>query len=348
MPTKSTGEKPKSLRAARRHLRKRGIHIGLTNSLLADRALARGIEMQPDAQKRLVLKVGNRSYWFNGAKSNLNGRLARRCALHKDVTSRLLRAAGVNTPENAVFGPGEVERAWAWAASILPVVIKPNSGESGRWVHLDVDDFDEFRDAFQTVGRHTGDVLVEQFIRGEEHRVLMVYGKVAAAARRLPANVIGDGRRSVEALITAKNAARVRSRNPTHFELPIDEITRRELAAQGLRLDSVPGDGQFVRIRSNSNVHTGGDGVDATDELSPQEIALCEQAIRAIPGLRLAGLDMLLPRNGQGEAPYVLEINSSPMISGHHFPWTGQERDVAGMILNALFPDTAREPTPLR
>lgn len=342
MPTKSTGEKPKSLRSARRHLRRQGIHIGLTNSLLADRALARGIDMQPDAQKRLTMKVGNRSYWFNGAKSNLNGLLAKRCARHKDVTSRLLRSAGVRTPENSVFRPGEADRAWAWAADILPVVVKPNTGESGRWVHLDISDAEEFREAFQTVSQHTDEVLVEQFVRGEEHRVLMVYGKVAAAARRLPAHVIGDGRRSVEALIAAKNAARVRSKNPTHFELPVDDITRRELSSQGLALETVPDAEQFVPIRSNSNVHTGGDGVDATDELTPEEIELCERAVRAIPGLRLAGLDMLLPRGGVGDEPVVLEINSSPMISGHHFPWAGQECDAAGMILDALFPETAQ------
>lgn len=339
MPTKSTGEKPTSLRSARRHLRRRGIHIGLTNSLLADRALARGIDLQPDAQKRLTMRVGNRSYWFNGSKSNLNGILAKRCARHKDVTSRLLRSAGVCTPENVVFRPGEADRAWAWAADIRPMVVKPNTGESGKWVHLDISEADEFREAFQTVSQHTDEVLVEQFVPGEEHRVLMVYGKVAAAARRLPAHVIGDGIRSVQALIAAKNTARVRSKNPTHFELPIDQVTRRELASQGLSLESVPDEDRFVPIRSNSNVHTGGDGVDATDELRPEEIELCEAAVRAIPGLRLAGLDMLLPRGGVGAEPVVLEINSNPMISGHHFPWFGRERDAAGMILDALFPE---------
>ena len=80
-------------------------------------------------------------------------------------------------------------------------------------------------------------VLVEQFVRGVEHRVLMVYGKVAAAARRVPANVVGDGRSPIRALVKAKNRARVRSRNPTHFELVVDEITTQQLAAQQLTLD---------------------------------------------------------------------------------------------------------------
>lgn len=337
MPRQSTGAKPRSLRAARKYLRLRGIHIGLTNSLIADRAIARGIELSPDAQQRLTMQVDGRVRWFNGAKSNLNGRLARRCALHKDITSRLLRSAGQNAPENSVFSAGEADRAWAWAETILPVVVKPNSGGSGESVYLDLTDRAGFREAFDAVARSSREVLVEQFVRGVEHRVLMVYGKVAAVARRLPANVTGDGTKSVENLIKAKNLARVRSKNPTHFELPIDEETSQELAKQELNLESIPPAGQQVWIRSNSNVHSGGDGVDATDELRPEEVELAERACRAIPGLYLAGLDMLLPREGEGNQPYVLEINSSPMISGHHFPWVGPERDVAGMLLDAMF-----------
>lgn len=338
MPRESTGAKPRSLRAARRYLKERGIHTGLTNSLLADRAMARGLELQPDAQQRLTIRVRGKVLWFNGAKSNLNGLLARRCALHKDIASRLLRSAGLNAPESAVFAPGQADRAWAWAQSIAPVVVKPNAGGSGELVHLDLTDAAQFTEAFDAVARAGEQVLVEQFVRGVEHRVLMVYGKVAAAARRVPANVVGDGRSPIRALVKAKNRARVRSRNPTHFELVVDEITTQQLAAQQLTLDSVPVEGSQVWLRSNSNVHSGGDGVDATDELRPEEITLAERAIRAIPGLRLAGLDLLLPRDGVGTEACVLEVNSSPMISGHHFPWVGQERDVAGMLLDAMLP----------
>ena len=342
MPRESTGAKPRSLRAARKYLKERGIHTGLTNSLLADRAMARGIEVQRDAQQRLTIRARGRVLWFNGAKSNLNGLLARRCARHKDITSRLLRSSGLNAPENAIFAAGQAERAWAWAADISPVVIKPNTGGSGELVHLNISDAREFRDAFDAVARAWEQVLVEQFVRGVEHRVLMVYGKVAAAARRVPAHVVGDGRHSIQALIEAKNRARAKSRNPTHFALVIDETTTRELAGQQLRLDSVPVTGQQVWLRSTSNVHSGGDGVDATDELRPEEIELAERACKAVPGLHLAGLDMLLPRDGIGSEPCVLEINSSPMISGHHFPWVGEERDVAGMLLDALVPRTAQ------
>lgn len=309
----------------------------MTNSLIADRAMARNIELSPDGQQRLTMDVAGTTRWFNGAKSNLNTALARRCALHKDVTSRMLRSYKLNAPENAVFSPGESERAWAWAQPILPLVVKPNSGGSGEAVYLDIKDKESFDAAFEAVSQVAREVLVEQFLQGEEHRVLMVYGKVAAAARRMPAHVIGDGRSSVATLIEAKNRERVRSENPTHFELLADEVTVLELRRQELSLGSVVDEGAYVWLRSNSNVHSGGDGVDATDELLPAEIEMAERSMRAIPGLRLAGLDMLLPRNGKGTEPYILEINSSPQISGHHFPWYGQERDVAGLLLDSMF-----------
>ena len=166
MPRESTGAQPRSLRAARKHLKERGIHTGLTNSLLADRAMARGIELQPDAQQRLTIRVRGKALWFNGAKSNVNGLLAKRCARHKDITSRLLRSYGLNAPESAVFSSGQADRAWARAGPITPVVIKPNTGGTGELVHLNITDAAEFRNAFEAAEQAGEQVLVEQFLRG--------------------------------------------------------------------------------------------------------------------------------------------------------------------------------------
>ncbi|HLS15490.1 MAG TPA: hypothetical protein VK095_13350 [Beutenbergiaceae bacterium] len=327
-----------SLRSTRKYLKRRGIHQGLVCTLIADRALARSIEIAPDDQQRLSMRVGNRRVWFNGARSNLNSALARRCVLHKDVTSRLLRSYGLSAPDNIAFAPGQAEAAWAWAEQVAPVVVKPTDGGLGNLVHLNITDAGEFQRAFDAVARAGESVLVERFVDGVEHRVMVVYGKVVAAARRDPANIVGDGRSSVIESIRAKNKLRVRSKNPVHWELPIDEDGLRELTRQGLNWDSVPADGQRVWLRSNSNVHSGGDGVDVTDELTPEEIRLAERVTRAIPGLKLVGLDMLLPRGGKGSEPFILEVNGSPMITGHHYPWVGQPRDVAGMLIDAMFP----------
>lgn len=327
------------------YLIKHDIKGGLTSTLIANRAMAKGVSVAPDSKRRLSMQVGKKRIWFDGARSNLNSVLARRCTRYKDVTSRLLQNNGVKTPDSLAFGSDQVHQAWAWAEFQLPVVVKPPNEGMGNSVHVGLSDFGQFEKAFADVGSIADKVLVERFAPGVEHRVLLIYGKVAAAARRVPANVIGDGTSTVTELIEQKNSQRTESQNPVHYQIPIDDVVVQELGRQRVTLESVPEEDQQVWLRPNSNVHSGGDGVDATDELSPEEIAMAEAVATAIPGLRLVGVDMLLPRGGDGVEPHVLEVNSSPMITGHHYPWVGQSRDVAGMLVDAMFAKGAA-PTP--
>ena len=327
-----------NLSATRKHLKSLGISQGLTSALIAQRALERGIDIEPDRRGRLSFRARGKRVWFDGARSNLNSPLAKRCALHKDVSSRLLRSYGINAPENVVFGPDDVERAWHWAADELPVVIKPSDGGSGADVHLNITTRQAFYEAFAAVAVSTSNIMIETFQAGVEHRALLVHGKVVAVARRVPAHVVGDGESTVQELVDAKNIARSVLENPVHYEILLDEHTDKELARQNLDLSSVPAEGQRAWLRANSNIHTGGDAVDATDDLTDQEREMAEKVARAIPGLRLAGLDLLLPRDGQGTRACILEINSSPMLSGHYFPWEGEPRDPAGALLDGLFP----------
>lgn len=320
-----------------KYLRKRNIRVRLSHLLLAERAAARGIEVFPDAQRRLTFKVGQRYVWFDGALTNINQLLARRCVRYKDITSRLLQNAGIPTASNVVFTPDQLEAAWAWAQPQAPVVVKPPNEGMGDSVHVKISSYEHFHWAFTAVAQSAGSVLVERFIPGVEHRVMLVYGKVVAAAKRIPAHVIGDGRSTVSELIDAKNRLRSQVQNPVHYEIPVDDVVLQHLDQHDMSLDSIAESGTQVWLRPNSNVHSGGDGVDATDQLRPEEIAVAERTAEAIPGLRLAGIDMLLPREGQGTGPHILEINGSPQISGHHFPWYGQSRDVAGALLDAMY-----------
>lgn len=320
-----------------RYLKRRNIKAGLTSTLIADRALARGIEVAPDAQRRLTLQVGGKYFWFDGSLSNINNLLARRCVRYKDVTSRLLQNYGINAASNTTFAPDQLHLAWAWAEEQLPVVVKPPNDGMGDSVHVNISSYEDFRCAFTAVADTAGSVLVERFIEGVEHRVLLIYGKVVAAAKRIPAHVVGDGRSTIAELVEQKNRLRTESQNPVHFQIPIDDVVIKHLGGQGLRMDSVPAADARVWLRPNSNVHSGGDGVDATDDLRPEEVEMAEMTAKAIPGLKIAGLDMLLPRDGQGTDPYVLEINGTPMITGHHYPWYGQSRDVAGALVDAMY-----------
>ncbi|NLS10124.1 ATP-grasp domain-containing protein [Nesterenkonia sp. MY13] len=328
------------LAETRKHLRELGINAGPTATLIANRAMSRGIAVSSDERRRLTLYLGKRRIWFDGSRSNINKVLARRCTLYKDVTARLLRNYGVNAPDNMVFGAEHVGPAWQWALCKLPVVVKPPNGGKGDLVHVGIDGFAEFESAFNTVAESVTEVLVERFIPGEEHRVLLIYGKVAAAQRRIAAHILGNGRSTINKLIHNKNKQRLSSKNKIYIEsqITIDDAVLSKLGSQGLSLDSVPARGQKVWLRSNSNVSSGGEAHDATDDMTPGEIAMAENVARAIPGLRVAGLDMLLPRDGNGSEPHVLEVNSSPLITGHHYPWAGPSRDVAAMLVEAMFP----------
>ena len=304
-----------------------------TNITLFAEAYQRGYSVEADARGRLRVSSGKRQYsWIDGATS-WNTVLAKRCTRLKEVTSRLLRSKGIHAPENAVFNPADVERALRWAEPIFPVVVKPSNANQGKGVHVGVRDADAFRRAFTVVGEGWGDVLVEEFSGGVEHRVLVVNGRVVAATRRVPAFVLGDGESNIEELAVAKSV----NRGKIHKPLKIDNMVEKYLAERGLSLATVPAVGEEVALRRTSNLHTGGDAVDATDELTSQEREFVETASKAIPGLRLGGWDVLLPRHGDGDQPTVLEVNPSPMISMHHFPAVGESRDAAGAILDSMF-----------
>ncbi|WP_166353945.1 hypothetical protein [Phytoactinopolyspora limicola] len=329
------------LSAALEFLRAHNINLGVNNALVAWRALERGIRVQGDAKGRVRMRAYGRTMRFKHGWTNLNPRIVGRCTVNKDVTSRLLRPRGVRAPENAFFGADDIKRAWAWAEPILPVVVKPSNSTKGRLVYVGITDVDDFGAAFASVAEVFGGALVEEFVPGVEHRVTVVGGAVVAATRRVAANVVGDGGSTVGELVAEKNRQRADGSNPIHKYIALDSFADRELTRQGLTLQSVPSAGQRVFLRATTNLHTGGDAVDATDALTPVDIQLVERAARALPGLKLGGFDVLRPPPGDAGEPCVLEVNMSPMLSMHHYPWEGQPREVASRLIDVMYPETA-------
>lgn len=311
---------------------------GWSQKLMVKECLDRGIEVGLAKNGRAILmREGTRQYTWLGGNTTFNAFLARRVAKYKSVTSRIMRAAGLPFPENAVFRPDEVRAAWDWAQAVLPVVVKPDDGNQGRSVYVGIDEAEDFDAAFTAVSQGQDDVLIEKMLPGTEHRCLVVNDRLVAVTRRRAASVLGDGASSIADLIESKN----RSRGPIHLPIELGEIERNSLQRAGLTLETVPSSGERVYLRRNSNIHTGGDAIDATGTLSQDEVELIESVSRRVPGLRLAGFDVLLPR-GVGETGVsFIEINANPMISMHHFPWEGESRDVAGAIVDAMFPQTA-------
>lgn len=310
------------------------------NMVIAAEAFDRGIDVSTSGNRGTRINMeheGRRHFWRLGTNS-LNHRLAIRCADMKEIASRLLRSASVAAPENTIFCADDKKRAWAWAESVVPVVVKPADGMQGVDVYVDISDWETFSAAFDRVAQSNSEVLVERFHPGQDHRVLVVNNQVVAATRRIAANVTGDGTSTIGELIEVKNQTRRR----IHKKLVVDDIVIDYLSQRAQTIDTVPARGEFVQLRGTANLHTGGDAMDATDLLTAEQIRLAEDASRAIPGLRVAGFDMLIADTGEGA---ILEVNSNPMISMHHFPAIGEPRDAASAVLNAMFPATTR---PLR
>lgn len=310
------------------------VRPGSQAALIGVRAIERGIDVEFRDNALVVLTHGGSTHRFRRGKTTLNRRLAEQVASQKEVTAALLRHRGISAPDNALFG--DEDRAWRWAEPILPVVLKPNAAGKGKLVHVGVADRETFSWAFGRVAAGHGRVLVEEQMPGTEHRFSVIGGRVAAVTERVPMHVVGDGTSSVVQLIEAKNTERARRRNAIHTKLTVDDEVLRILEGHGWSLGAVPGDGETVWLRRTSNISIGGDAVDRTDDVDPNHITMVERAARAIPGLRVAGFDVLV----DGDQAAVLEVNAAPMLSMHWLPWRGQRRDVYSRLLDVMFPET--------
>lgn len=322
----------------RDYMRERGIRsaTGWTTPLVVREALTRGLEVTAKENGAALIRNGSRTHWFLNGNSSLNRQLARRCANLKEVTSRLLRSRGVRAPESTVFMPGDGVRAFNWAEPIFPVVVKPSNANRGRGVHVNISNWDSFESAFKVVERDFGEVLIEKQLFGAMHRVTVIDGKVVAALIQYPANVLGDGTNTIEKLVSIKN----QDTGKVHKKIVVDSKALGELSAQGLSPASVPEPGRRVYLNRASNISAGGDAVDRTGSISEGVMDMLSRASRAIPGLRFAGYDVMLPQSPEDPPASILEVNPQPGIHAHHFPRIGSPRNVAASVLDAMFPET--------
>lgn len=321
---------------AREKMNSLGLLPSWSNRTMVAEALSRGVEIERSLGGRQIKfsHDGTEHSWRNGT-TTLNSQLAKTIGRFKDLQSRIFLNHGIQAPENATFSPDEAERAWRWAEPLGRLVVKPKNGTHGNSVHVGIDTRSAFGKAFEQVASNRGHVLVEQFHVGVEHRCLVVDGKLVAATRRRPASVKGDGVSTIDELVAKKNSYR----GKIHKRIQLGEEERQHLARRGASFESVPEKSDRIHLLGTSNIHTGGDAIDATHRIRRHEKAIIEKAVSVISGMRLVGLDVLLPRRPGDSELTIIEINPAPMISMHHFPWVGKPRNVSGAIMEAMFPE---------
>lgn len=323
------------------------IKLTTTNKIVLEEALNRGIRVESMNRPRYFrLVYGRQSFDIRNGRiaRSFNTNLARKCTRLKEVTSRLLKDKGFPAPENIVVSSRDMNRAWNWASPILPIVLKPNKGVQGIHVYVNIKNFEEFALCFNKIAGAYSEVLIEQFVEGTEYRFTLINEKVVAITKRRPASVLGNGVANVKQLLKAKNKIRAAMKPSIHKMLKIDEEAIRVMKNDGFDADSIPQKGERIFLRKNSNISTGGDAISATDTMDKNIVDLVENTISAIPGLNVCGMDVIIDKNSDLRSKpkiSIIEINDSPMLSMHHYPWEGTPTNVAKILIDAMFPATA-------
>ena len=262
-------------------------------------------------------------------------------ASDKEETNKLLGDLGLPVPrQHLVYSPEEAVRA---AERIgYPVVVKPLNANHGRGVSTGLGDPEAVETAFHHAREHGRTILVESFITGLDHRLLVVNGRLVAASKRVPGHVVGDGEHSVRELIEIVNRDPRRGigHEKVLTRLELDHQAERLLKQRGYDADTVPPAGEVVFLRSTANLSTGGTAVDVTDVIHPDNREMAVRAARAI-GLDVAGVDFLtedISRSYRETGGAICEVNAAPGFRMHVAPSEGSPRDAAGPVLDMLFP----------
>ncbi len=317
--------------------------LGPSTQAVIDAARERGIpalRLSDDASL-FQLGWGSSQQLVQATITGQSSHIAVSIASDKNLTKRLLAAAGVPVPDGAVVRT--LEQAATAARDIGgPVAVKPLDGNQGKGVTTGVRLPHELEAAFQRARQFCEEVIVEQHVEGSDHRVLVVNGQVVAASRRLPPQVAGDGLHTVRALVDRVNADPRRGcgHEAPLTRIPLDAPAADCLAAQGLGFESVLPQGKVAVLRSNANLSTGGTAQDVTELLHPETAAMCVRAARRV-GLDVAGIDLVCHDIAQPLRPQrgaVVEVNAAPGIRMHEKPSQGAARAAGRAIVDGLFP----------
>ena len=325
--------------------------LGPSTAVLVEEARRRGIPVRRLDDRSLVqLGHGKNLRRIRATTCDHTSMIAADIAQNKDQTKRMLHGIGLAVPGGSVAE--SIEQALGIARQIgYPILLKPLAGNQGHGISPRLDTEDAVREAWSRLAETYSELLVERFVEGRDFRVLVVDGCVVAAAERIPAHVTGDGEHTIRELIDQAN--RDPRRGDGHHNIltriPTDEVTGEFLAQSGRSLETVPARGERVVLRPTANLSTGGTSIDRTDELHPDNVTACEMAANVI-GLDIAGLDVLTPDISvpfQENGAVIIEINAAPGIRMHTHPVEGKPRDVAGAILDMLYPPNARATIPI-
>ncbi|WMS41863.1 cyanophycin synthetase [Acuticoccus sp. MNP-M23] len=318
--------------------------LGPSTNSIVQAARKRGIpyvRLTEDASY-IQLGHGNRQQRFQATVTAKTSLIGSSIADDKDWTKKILGEAGIPVPWGSITYT--FEEAVAAAQSIgYPVVTKPLVGNHGRGVTTNITDENELKEGFDAAYARNASVVVEKYIKGEDHRLLVVDGKLVAAARRRPAHVEGDGTSTLQQLIDRENKDPRRGVGHENLltQIFVDQQTERLIAQAGLTLESVLPQGEIFLLKSTANLSTGGTATDLTDDVHP-DVRFAAERIGRLIGLDIIGIDLLaetLTRPLDQQSAGVVEVNAGPGFRMHLSPTHGKGRPVGEAVVDMLFPD---------
>ncbi|MDZ7825169.1 MAG: Mur ligase family protein [Gammaproteobacteria bacterium] len=318
--------------------------LGPSTGSIVDAARARNIPYYRLTEGTSYIQLGHgaKQRRFQATVTDASGIIGHSIADDKEWTKQILGEAGVPVPQGQVCHSWEdAQAAAAWIG--WPVVAKPLSGNHGRGVTTSIASMEDLETGYEAACAHHETVLVERYIKGEDHRMLVIDGKLVAAARRRPAHVVGDGKKTIRQLVDKENEDPRRGVGHENLltQIHVDTQTHRMLEQAGLALDTVLPEGEVAFLKSTANISTGGTATDLTDEVHP-DVRFAMERIGRLIGLDIIGIDLLaedLTRPLEQQSAGVVEVNAGPGFRMHMSPTHGTPRPVGEHVVDMLFPD---------
>ena len=317
-------------------------HLGPSTMSLVRAAEERKIPwIRVNEQSLIQFGHGRYQQRIQATVTGRTSHIAVELASDKEETNRILGNLGLPVPRQRLVQG--VEDAVEAAELIgYPVVVKPFNANHGRGITIHVTTPEDVRAAFEIAREHSRSVIVESFITGDDHRMLVIDGRLVAVSKRVPGHVVGDGVHTIEQLVEEVNQDPRRGigHEKVLTRLSFDHQAESMLERTGYTRASVPAAGERVFLRSTGNLSTGGTATDLTDLVHPDNVEMATRAVRAI-GLDVGGVDFLstdITESYKDVGGAICEINAAPGFRMHMAPSEGRARDVAGPVMDMLFP----------
>ncbi|NEW62889.1 bifunctional glutamate--cysteine ligase GshA/glutathione synthetase GshB [Granulicatella sp. zg-ZJ] len=318
-----------------------------TQAFMAD-AIQQGIHVELLDEHDQFLKLTYRNhdeYVKNGNMTSKDSYISPLIMENKVVTKKVLEKAGFKVPHSIQCQTVDEAMEQFPLVSGKPIVIKPKSTNYGLGITIfqnGTRDKEDFKQAVTIALKEDKEIMIEDFIAGTEYRFFVIDGKTKAVLLRVPANVIGDGLHSIKELVDMKNQSILRGDGKTTplKQIELSDIEQLQLKEQGFTVNTVLNQGEIAYLRANSNISTGGDSIDMTDEVDSSYKDIAQNITKAMFA-RVCGVDLIIPDikvPASSNSNYgIIEANFNPMMMMHIFPAKGQSRRLTTDVLKMLF-----------